>query len=74
MLFKGLVMGASYGTIIFTFIIVLIAMLQGGSVLLNVNEYHEGWLEVALLGILIVLQPIAVWHYMRRLWRAEAKL
>ena len=71
MLFKGLVMGASYGTVITAFIVVLVAMLHGGSVLLDVNKYYEGWLEVALLGALVVLQPIAVWHYMWRLWRAE---
>lgn len=36
------------------------AMLNGGTVVADFNGYYEGWLEVGLLAVTLVLYPFAI--------------
>lgn len=64
LMFDRLIGCLAIGWTVIFLTLLIVAMMHGGSVILNVNSLHEGWAEVGVLSVLLVGQ---VYIWIRRL-------
>ncbi len=60
-----LVLCWAYATVLTLLLVAVVAMSQGGTITLDFNRWHEGWLEVGLLATVAFLMPATILKVIR---------
>ncbi len=68
-----LVLCWAYAALLVLLLVAVVAMTQGGTITLDFNRWHEGWLEVGLLATVALLMPAIMLKTIRGEYHAHAR-
>ena len=58
--------GCVWTTLFFTFMFVKSLLIEDGSFFVNINTYHEGWMEAVLMLVFVIISTIGLIKIFRR--------